>query len=97
MKHEYKTKGTCSSKITFDLGDDKKISNIRFTDGCNGNLNGISALADGMDAETLVSKFKGTRCGRKKTSCPDQLATAIEEALAARAQAEAAAPHTKSQ
>jgi uncharacterized protein (TIGR03905 family) len=80
MNFEYKTKGTCSSKITFDLGDEGIISNIRFTDGCNGNLNGISALAESMDAETLKSKFKGIRCGRKKTSCPDQLAIAIEEA-----------------
>ena len=93
MKHTYKTKGTCSTKITFELGDDGKISNIRFSDGCNGNLSGISALADGMDAETLIGKFKGMRCGRKKTSCPDQLAQAIQEALSARPhQSESPAP-----
>jgi uncharacterized protein (TIGR03905 family) len=78
---EYKTKGTCSTKITFDIKDGK-IHQIAFKDGCEGNLSGISKLAEGMDARQLVSLLKGTKCGRKKTSCPDQLAIAIERALA---------------
>jgi len=81
MKHEYKPVKTCSTKIEFDLSDDNKISGIRFTDGCNGNLNAISALAEGMDAEALINMLKGTPCGRRKTSCPDQLAQAVEQAL----------------
>jgi uncharacterized protein (TIGR03905 family) len=78
---EYKPKGTCSTKITFDIKDGK-IRQIAFKDGCEGNLNGISKLAEGMDARQLVSMLKGTRCGRRKTSCPDQLAIAVEQALA---------------
>jgi uncharacterized protein (TIGR03905 family) len=77
---EYKPKGTCSTKITFDIKDGK-IHQIAFKDGCEGNLNGISKLAEGMDARQLVSLLKGTKCGRRKTSCPDQLAIAVEQAL----------------
>ncbi|MDR3336587.1 MAG: TIGR03905 family TSCPD domain-containing protein [Treponema sp.] len=76
----YKTKGVCSSKINFDIKDGK-IRQVSFEDGCNGNLNGISKLVEGMDARELVSTLKGTKCGRKSTSCPDQLAKAVEEAL----------------
>ena len=81
MKHTYKPRGTCSTKIDFEIGDDGTIRNLRFTDGCNGNLNGISTLVEGLDAREIAAKLKGTRCGRKKTSCPDQLALAIEQAL----------------
>jgi uncharacterized protein (TIGR03905 family) len=80
MKHFYKTKNTCSTSITFEI-DGGKVRNIAFTDGCNGNLKGVAALADGMDAQELVKKLKGMRCGRKQTSCPDQLATAVEQAM----------------
>jgi uncharacterized protein (TIGR03905 family) len=82
MKHQYATKGTCSTRITFDL-EDGKVRGIAFADGCDGNLKGLSLLADGMDARELIAKLKGLRCGRKKTSCPDQLAKAVEIALAA--------------
>jgi uncharacterized protein (TIGR03905 family) len=78
---EYKPKGTCSTKITFEIKDGN-IRQIAFKDGCEGNLNGISKLAEGMDARQLVSLLKGTKCGRRKTSCPDQLAIAVEQALA---------------
>lgn len=81
MKHEYKTHGTCSSKIEFELGDDNRIHGLHFKDGCNGNLKGISALAEGMEAGTVIEMLKGIRCGRKSTSCPDQLTQALEEAL----------------
>ncbi|MDR0451412.1 MAG: TIGR03905 family TSCPD domain-containing protein [Treponema sp.] len=78
---EYKTRGTCSTKITFDIKDGK-MHQLAFKDGCEGNLSGISKLAEGMEARQLASLLKGTRCGRKSTSCPDQLAIAIERALA---------------
>jgi uncharacterized protein (TIGR03905 family) len=81
MKHSYATKNTCSTAITFEI-DGGKVRNIAFTDGCNGNLKGLALLADGMDAQELVKKLKGLHCGRKHTSCPDQLAMAVEQALA---------------
>ena len=81
MKHKYTTRGVCASKITFELNEEKKINNVRFVGGCDGNLKGIAALAEGMDAGGLASKLNGVRCGRKKSSCPDQFALAIEQAL----------------
>ena len=84
MHHTYKTKGTCSSKIDFDL-EDGIIQNVRFTGGCNGNLKGISALVEGKKAEEIASLLQGVQCGMKGTSCPDQLSRALTEALAAQA------------
>ena len=81
MEFKYTPKKTCSTKITFDLDSANIIRDIRFTDGCDGNLKGIAALAEGMDAAELVKKFRGMRCGKKNTSCPDQLAQAIEKAI----------------
>ena len=75
---EYKTKGTCSSKIHFDIKDGK-VKNISFEDGCNGNLKALSILAEGMDAKELITRLKGIRCGSRKTSCGDQLACAVEK------------------
>lgn len=80
MTHSYKTKGTCSQKITFDITDGI-VSNVCFQGGCNGNLQGISKLAEGKRAEELISVLEGIRCGFKSTSCPDQLATALKKAL----------------
>ncbi|HIR92094.1 MAG TPA: TIGR03905 family TSCPD domain-containing protein [Candidatus Egerieimonas intestinavium] len=76
----YKTKGTCSQKIDFRL-EDGKIYDVAFTGGCNGNLKGIAALVEGMDAKEAISRLEGIRCGFKSTSCPDQLAQALKEAL----------------
>lgn len=76
----YKTKGTCSQKIDFRL-EDGKIHDVSFTGGCNGNLKGIAALVEGMDAKEAISRLEGIRCGFKSTSCPDQLAQALKEAL----------------
>ncbi|MBO5282231.1 MAG: TIGR03905 family TSCPD domain-containing protein [Lachnospiraceae bacterium] len=76
----YHTKGTCSTAIDFEI-EDGIIQSVKFTGGCNGNLQGISALVKGMKAEDAISKLKGIRCGFKSTSCPDQLAHALEEAL----------------
>lgn len=80
MRYSYKTKGTCSSAVSFELNDGV-ISDVKFTGGCNGNLKGIAQLTEGMKAEEVISKIRGVKCGFKQTSCPDQLALALEEAL----------------
>ena len=77
----YKTKGTCSTMIDVELKDGV-IDPVKFTGGCNGNLQGISALVKGMKPEEAISRLKGIRCGFKPTSCPDQLAHALEEMIA---------------
>ena len=77
----YKTKGTCSTMIDVELKDGV-IDSVKFTGGCNGNLQGISALVKGMKPEEAISRLKGIRCGLKPTSCPDQLAHALEEMIA---------------
>ena len=77
----YKTKGTCSTSIDVELKDGV-IDSVKFTGGCNGNLQGISALVKGMKPEEAISRLKGIRCGFKPTSCPDQLAHAMEEMIA---------------
>ena len=78
MQYEYKTKGTCSQRIFFDI-EDGKVKNVQFVGGCNGNLKGIAARVEGMDAEEVISRVEGIRCGMKGTSCPDQLAKALKE------------------
>lgn len=80
MTYKYRTRGTCSTLITFDINDGI-VSDVRFTGGCNGNLKGIAKLAEGMNAQDIIDRLKGIRCGFKTTSCPDQLASAIESAL----------------
>ncbi len=80
MTHQYRTKGVCSRSITFDM-ENGKIGNVYFEGGCSGNLQGIAALVEGMEAEEAIRRLAGIRCGFKPTSCPDQLATAIQEAL----------------
>ncbi|MBR5441497.1 MAG: TIGR03905 family TSCPD domain-containing protein [Clostridia bacterium] len=80
MKYNYKTKGTCARSIQFELNDGV-ISNVYFEGGCNGNLKGIAALAEGKKADEIIESLKGIRCGFKSTSCPDQFAQALEEAL----------------
>ncbi len=79
--YTYQTKGTCSRQIDFELRDGK-VYNVSFVGGCNGNLKGISKLVEGMDAKELIERLKGNTCGSKSTSCPDQLALALEAALA---------------
>ena len=81
MHYTYKTKDVCSTQIDFRLEGDR-VHDVRFTGGCNGNLNGISKLIEGMKAEDVISKLEGTRCGFKDTSCPDQLSKALKAALA---------------
>jgi uncharacterized protein (TIGR03905 family) len=76
----YKTEGTCSQLIEIELKDGV-IDSVKFTGGCNGNLQGVSALVKGMKPEDVIAKCKGIRCGFKSTSCPDQLARALESML----------------
>ena len=80
MHHQYPTRGVCPSSVEFDLEGDV-VHGIRFTGGCNGNLKGISRLAEGRSASEIAEILKGTTCGFKNTSCPDQLAKALEGAL----------------
>ena len=80
MNYEYKTKGTCSQRILFSM-EDGKVFNVQYIGGCHGNLQGICKLVEGLDAEEVIQKLSGIRCGMKPTSCPDQLAKALEEAL----------------
>ena len=79
MQYEYKTKGTCSQRILFEINEGK-VHNVQFIGGCNGNLQGISKLVEGMDVDTVIEKIEGIHCGFKPTSCPDQLANALKEA-----------------
>lgn len=81
MKHTYLTEGTCSQMIDFEIDDNGLIRNVVFTGGCNGNLQGISRLVEGMKVEEAINKLEGIRCGYKSTSCPDQLAQALKETL----------------
>ena len=80
MHYEYKTKGTCSQRILFEI-EDSKVRNVQFIGGCHGNLQGIAKLVENMDAEEVIERINGIHCGMKPTSCPDQLAKAIKEAL----------------
>ena len=73
--------GTCSKQTNIVLNDDHTIASIEVIGGCNGNLKGICQLLKGMKAEDAIERMKGTLCGSKPTSCPDQIAITLEEAL----------------
>ena len=79
MKFEYKTSGTCSSKILFDI-DDGIVHDLEYIGGCNGNLQGLIRLVEGMPVDEVISRVQGIHCGAKPTSCPDQLAQALLQA-----------------
>jgi uncharacterized protein (TIGR03905 family) len=79
MQYTYKTSGTCSREIAFDL-ENGKVKNVKFFGGCNGNLKGIASLVEGMDIDDVIARVEGITCGMKNTSCPDQLAKALKEA-----------------
>ena len=81
-KHTYSPKGVCSTLIEYELDDEKKIHNLKFTGGCNGNLKAIGRLVEGQDAKEAADILRGNLCGFKGTSCADQLSKAIDEALA---------------
>ena len=77
----YKTKGVCAQGIEFEIDDNKKVHNIKFTGGCSGNTQGVAALVEGMEVEEVIKRLKGIDCGGRGTSCPDQLAKALEQYL----------------
>ena len=82
--YEYATTGTCSKAIIFDIYEEdgvKRVKNVQFVGGCSGNTQGVGKLVEGMRADEVVSRLKGIKCGFKPTSCPDQLARAIEAQL----------------
>lgn len=80
----YMTKGTCSQAIDFEIDENNIITSVQFIGGCNGNTKGIASLVTGMKVEDAIAKMKGITCGFKSTSCPDQLACALEKAIAAK-------------
>lgn len=77
MQYSYKTKGTCSREILFEI-EDGKVKNVQFIGGCNGNLKGIGSLVEGMNIDDVIARLEGIKCGMKQTSCPDQLAAALK-------------------
>jgi len=80
VNYIYKTRNTCSTKISFDIDENGVISNVKFTGGCSGNLKAIPALIDGWTAQQIADKLLGNTCGQRNTSCADQLARAVLEA-----------------
>ncbi|MDO4460441.1 MAG: TIGR03905 family TSCPD domain-containing protein [Clostridia bacterium] len=78
----YKTSGVCAKEIHVEV-EGNTIKSVKFVGGCHGNTQGVAALAKGMDIDEYISRCKGIKCGFKPTSCPDQLATALEEARTA--------------
>jgi len=81
VKAIYQTHGTCSQQIEFEVDDNHVIQSVNFIGGCSGNTQGISMLVRGQKAENVIERLRGIRCGIKKTSCPDQLAIALTEAI----------------
>ena len=79
---EYRPKGVCAQRINFEIDDDHKVRSVEFWGGCSGNTQGVAALVEGMDVNEAISRMKGIKCGPRATSCPDQLATALEQAIA---------------
>lgn len=82
MRYSYKTTGTCSQVINFNI-EGNVITDIEFIGGCNGNLKAVSKLCDGMTVEEIEGKLLGNQCGMRGTSCADQFAKAVREALVA--------------
>jgi uncharacterized protein (TIGR03905 family) len=79
MQYQYKTRGVCASQILFEV-EDGVVHNVQFVGGCSGNTQGVARLVEGMTVEDAVSRMRGIHCGPKSTSCPDQLAQALEAA-----------------
>lgn len=78
MKYKYKPQGVCSTEIIIEI-ENGIIINLQVQNGCNGNLKGISSLVKGMRIDNVIERLKGIECGRKTTSCPDQIARALEK------------------
>ena len=83
MKYQYKTKGVCSRAMEVEIDDNGIITNATIIGGCQGNTTGVAALVKGYKATEAISRLKGIQYGARGTSCPDQLATCLEQALAA--------------
>lgn len=77
----YETQGTCSKAIKIVLNDENTVENVQFMGGCHGNTQGVAALVKGMKAEDVINRLGGITCGMKPTSCPDQLAKALKQAI----------------
>ena len=82
MTYTFQPRGVCSRAMTVEVDDQGVIRDLQVVGGCNGNLQGISRLVEGMKAEDAIARMRGIRCGFKPTSCPDQLSIALAEALA---------------
>lgn len=80
MHYSYQPHGVCSKNIEFDV-EDGILKNVKYVGGCNGNLQGIGRLVEGMKVEEVIGRLEGVKCGFKSTSCPDQLACALKEAI----------------
>ena len=81
MEYVFRPRGVCAMQIKFEIDDNGIVHNIRFLGGCGGNTQGVAKLAEGRPAKELISLLEGTDCGGRGTSCPDQLAKAISEAI----------------
>lgn len=82
MEYTYSCSGTCSRSLQFRMDENHIVTDVTYSGGCNGNLKGIARLCEGMKAEELIDRLEGTKCGFKNTSCPDQLAKALRQAIA---------------
>ena len=80
MNYSFKPHGVCARGISFDI-EDNIVKNVKFSGGCSGNTQGLAKLAEGMTTEEIINRLSGIRCGFKGTSCPDQLAKAVAEAV----------------
>ena len=80
MHYEYRTHGTCSTRIDFDI-EDGIVQNVTYTGGCNGNLKALGAMCEGASAEEVIRRLSGITCGYKATSCSDQLARLLKDAM----------------
>lgn len=80
MEYNYKPRGVCAQNLSFEI-EDNIVKHVEFYGGCNGNLKGIATLIEGMPVDQVIEKLEGLRCGHKSTSCPDQLAKALQEAI----------------
>lgn len=83
MEYTHRCSGTCSRSVSFIMDENHIVTDVRFVGGCSGNTQGVAKLCEGRKAEELIELMKGIRCGFKSTSCPDQLAIGLQEALAA--------------
>lgn len=79
MEYSYEPQGVCSMKITFEVDENDVVTNVRFTGGCHGNTQGVSRLVEGMKREEIIERLRGIDCRMRGTSCPDQLARALEQ------------------